>query len=643
MEKTSESSSNWIACPECNASNAFDTNRPIVSRAYLSLVTKMKMEVLSHSVQSSVKNKTKAPNQYDTSQAQQKATVPSQICVPSPKHTVSVFNKVPVEHNHNEEEQQMPTVESSEELHGENVSLGTSSASVVSKKSTSSRVSLSSSHRHQALPTLVVDTSTTPATLNVIVRTASTENDDDVEDEVEKKMPTNNMPIEIEPTTPVSRAEYRFLQRKAKLAQSLEKVNRILERSKASKNNSQQGFEEVVQQHRHEKFLMHHNMVLKEVENEDDEDADESEQVRPTSKAVEEVNDAGQQKPSFMSRRKMDLRVDTGGSSPSLQAVRANKDTKDDLGKGGKEVRTADEMNNKTSTVQLNAEEAFQNNGIFRNTTGDNDDSAPELIEFGTHFINQSSSNDSSLTDMNDTLFLLGGNSRRGRQSLSPAAASVQSSNSWIRNSPFKKNNFVKSSGGAGSLLQPSSSMDYPQQQPPSRCPQFLPSLNYSTMHESDEFVGLVTWSGEKNESPSPIWGTGSRSVSTINNNGTKGTLSKKAKKSQKAGKFFKQLMSQSFDDTTFPRPVVDDVVEEEENQENIGGGNNTENQEMEGPTYDFSMHSCSMSPSSYDDHNVGQLLFGEGNGSGLVTHKPRGLHKKLMKSLRRGGLKKKR
>ena len=101
--------------------------------------------------------------------------------------------------------------------------------------------------------------------------------------------------------------------------------------------------------------------------------------------------------------------------------------------------------------------------------------------------------------------------------------------------------------------------------------------------------------------------------------------------------------MSQSFDDTTFPRPVVDDVVmEEEENQENVEGGNNTGNQEqLEGPTYDFSMHSCSISPSSYDDHNVGQLQFGVGNGSGLVTHKPRGVQK-LMKSLRRGGLKKK-
>ena len=36
-----------VACPECGEGNAFDTDRPIVSRAYLSLVTKMKMEVLS--------------------------------------------------------------------------------------------------------------------------------------------------------------------------------------------------------------------------------------------------------------------------------------------------------------------------------------------------------------------------------------------------------------------------------------------------------------------------------------------------------------------------------------------------------------------------------------------------------------------
>ena len=85
--------------------------------------------------------------------------------------------------------------------------------------------------------------------------------------------------------------------------------------------------------------------------------------------------------------------------------------------------------------------------------------------------------------------------------------------------------------------------------------PATAPSLNYSTMHESDEFVGLVAGNGAKNESPSPIWGTGSRSVSSINNRGGLAITSKKAKKSQKAGKFFKQLMSQSFDDTTSPPP----------------------------------------------------------------------------------------
>ena len=36
----------------------------------------------------------------------------------------------------------------------------------------------------------------------------------------------------VEPSTPVSRAEYQFHQRKRKLAQSLERVKRILERSK---------------------------------------------------------------------------------------------------------------------------------------------------------------------------------------------------------------------------------------------------------------------------------------------------------------------------------------------------------------------------------------------------------------------------
>jgi hypothetical protein len=126
---------------------------------------------------------------------------------------------------------------------------------------------------------------------------------------------------------------------------------------------------------------------------------------------------------------------------------------------------------------------------------------------------------------------------------------------------------------------------------------------------------------------------------------------------SSAAPKSFQDLVSRSFDDEFFHQI---------QNQENGGSTHNThrgtrqlkaeeeegggENQASANPTYDFSMHSCSLSPSTHahdDDDEGGEFDDGQQfqlNGRSLVTHKPRRLHKKILKTLRGGsGVKKSR
>ena len=126
------------------------------------------------------------------------------------------------------------------------------------------------------------------------------------------------------------------------------------------------------------------------------------------------------------------------------------------------------------------------------------------------------------------------------------------------------------------------------------------------------------------------------------------------------APKFFKSLISQSFDEAAFFRPV-DFQQQQEEEQENIQQGVRLAKEQLhkyqkqqQGPTHDFSMHSCSMSPTSTNEGDeqyflnpstmIGGGLTGNVGTSSLVTHKPRRLHKKILNTFRKGsnGLKKK-
>jgi len=613
-----EGCSTAVACPDCGEANAFDTCRPVVSRAYLNLITKMKSvgSIKSSSVNNDDNDDMKEERRVRVDNNKGRisdrrgggGTVPTQISVPSPR----------VDRQANQDR--------TESRGGGDMNEDTSS--VVSNDFSKSSLTLSTTRRlHKPLPTLAIETGEKSApsipTLEVISSTPK----------VKETLATTDMAKE--PITPVSRAEYRFLQRKEKLAQSLEKVNRILERSKANK----QQVEDRVVQHSQEKVSVYQNMTLSQVqedENRDVEDIVETHEevvrdmvpgyhkveVRRAPSGLEQQNQT-----SITGRRNVELRVDTGPKSTTALKARRNK---------------AEELDISAYPVQNDTVD------IFRTTNYD--DTAPQLIEFGTHFIGQTFSNGSSLTDM-DTLFLLGG----GKKSPATCTASVQSNNKF--SSPFKKdrlNNIMKSSpmksrGHLNSIMKSSRSSqslsnmdndDDQQEQEPDVCPQFLPSLTYATMDdECNEVAGLIAMSPHNkdyNNPPQTMWGVGSRSVASADQCGsvlTSMTGSSKVR-GKRSGRFLKHLTSRN--ESTFPRPVVDDM-------QNNGNGNNgmlqNNEKEQEAPTYDFVSHSCSMSPSSYcDDENkqISQL-----SGSGLVTHKPKTLHKKLLNTFRRGGKKK--
>lgn len=445
-----ESSSTAVTCPDCGEENAFDTCRPVVSRAYLNLITKMK------SAGSTIKSSSVNNDDDETKERRQVridnntgrigdrrgggGTVPTQISVPSPRVD------------------RQATQDRTESRGGgeETASLGTSS--VVSNDFNKSSLTLSTTRRlHKPLPTLAIETAEKSApsipTLDVISSTPKAEATSATTTDMTK-----------EPITPVSRAEYRFLQRKEKLAQSLERVNRILERSKSNK----QQVEDRVVQHSQEKVSVYQSMALSQVQEDENRDAvdvvetNDEVSIRDMAPGYHklEVGHEQQNQTSITGRRNVKLRVDTGPkSSTALQARRRKK---------------AEELDISAYPVQNDTVD------IFRSTN--HDDTAPQLIEFGTHFIGQTFSNGSSLTDM-DTLFLLGG----GKKSPATCTASVQSNNKF--SSPFKKdrlNNIMKSSpmksrGHLNSIMKSSRSSqslsnmdnDDQQEQEPDVCPQF--------------------------------------------------------------------------------------------------------------------------------------------------------------------------
>ncbi|KAL7503133.1 hypothetical protein ACHAXN_001712 [Cyclotella atomus] len=400
-----------------------------------------------------------------------------------------------------------------------------------------------------------------------------------------------------EPDTPVSRAEFRFMQRKEKLAQSLEKVNRLLEQSKMNRDelalksidedlSEKKSAEDVsldngraadsALDNETEEIIDTEPNVMKRRSKDDQEQETLNESVRVDGDVVDS---AGFERPtidtlwtdealclsqpqglSAQKRTKPELRVDTGNYTPT--PLQRRKQLYLDL-KDESTISSVSESQGRSNTISYKVESSVGD--IFRGNP-----TSPQM-NFGA-LENRISSSDSSMTDRDsDNRFLLGNSmaSKSGGSSLLK-----EKKYGLHRPSPLKESKAMSSEK---------------QRNDEHRCPQFLPSLNYSTMQDSDESVGLVR---EKDGKQRHAVGSGrisySRSV----------TPSKLFMKHSRNYNSVRRSIgkAESFDESSLVR---------------------NQNQ-----PYEFTQHSCSFSPSS-------RSLRGA-----LVTHKPR-LHKRIIKKLR--------
>jgi hypothetical protein len=211
---------------------------------------------------------------------------------------------------------------------------------------------------------------------------------------------------------------------------------------------------------------------------------------------------------------------------------------------------------------------------------------APESIEFDYSVV-ATMSHDSSLTD-NDTILLLADK----RPMHTPREeVSIECHNRVVKNAIEKLDRRIT-------------------------CPQFLPSLKFST-EQDRAIVDVAIPSSSKN------------GVFQTSRSGKGGIVC------------LREFVSRSFGfgDILSPRHVE------------FGGGNSfsgSYNKEemvnndliVSGPTYEFSLHSCSKSPTPSDDDQFWRAnTIGAGGGrigdGSLVTHKPRRLRRKIMNTLR--------
>jgi len=576
---TSKSSdTTLVACPECGVVDAFDKCRPVVSRGYINLVKRM-LTMQSQSEAASRRGDGRSVLSSGVSFDGRSAGLPRQICVPSPRaNSNSVTEK-----------------------DGENMSL--TSASVVCR----------TSHCQAGL---AVETSTESKEV-----VGSSE---PVKFEDNQPMPPN------EPHTPVSRAELRFLQRKEKLALSLEKVNRILDKSKKAKQHTAGTSSTPTIE---EETFDAQDELVKASSVEDNtgigkrNGGREFEVFDVTSNYPDTFNDRrdiaseggyeeGPVAPrqEFTGRHKPELRVDTSRAPVASSKRRPSPllvQEQDHNPRSISQIYIPAPSNTKAA-VDPFAGPSFDTKDIFR---GGN---APSLIEFGP-MIGQSASNDSSLTGM-DSAFLLTNRSQ---------PMSSRSSNRY--------KDILKNSGSK--IIKDRFTSDTHVQALTNHCPQFLPALTYSTMHEEhDEFTGLVR------DATSPKWGF------DANENAAKPRKSKYQPVLTAAGtpvKFINKL-SQSFDDIFRPnfgfggndqswRYDCASEYNRREPAEDVAGATNPfpELDDANGPTYDFCSHSCSLSGSfKQPNEDIDTRESGSSLG-GLVTHKPKKFHKKLLKKLR--------
>ena len=552
------SSPHMVACPECGEANAFDKTKPVVSQSYCNLVKSI--EILKSAKKGETdKNLPSGGGQKNSEQEDDNCKdmkVPQQIRF-SPKKDKSV--------------KKAALKEETGLLH-------------------------SKSSEKQDLQPIKKDNNISYPTMS--------------------EASLNRYHYPEEPNTPVSRAEFRFMQRKEKLAQSLEKVNRLLERSKMTRNEFELKSIEVGLGEKKED----EEGVLQKTEeidnathgNCDDKvevfECDETE-VTPTSldktsldesipdnqmaqKALNEsarvdsdiVDSKGFEMPtistlwadeapsgqpkeqSAQKRIKPELRVDTGNYTPIARRKQVFLEMKE-------EPTVSSSVNeNQSKSVDVPSKNVAMGSSvhdIFRDLESSN---SPQHINFAA-FGNRVSSEDSSMTDKDSDNRLLLRNNVAGKSDL---FVMKEKKYGLHRPSPMKEVKAVSAEK---------------HRTDEHRCPQFLPSLTYSTMQDSNELVGLM----HKNDGKS--WRLGGSRKFNNTHNVTPGKMMMRQSRSAKGARmsFGK---AESFDESSL-----------------------VQNQNR---PYEFTQPSCSFSPASHQSLN-----------GALVTHKPK-LHKRIISKFRR-------
>ena len=467
-----------------------------------------------------------------------------------------------------------------------------------------------------------------------------------------------------EPDTPVSRAEFRFMQRKEKLAQSLAKVNQLLERSRMAKDEASlrsnqedlgdrkdvcmaiklgmtrneialKSIEEELNDKKDAKNVLFEGddnsraliekltseaesecnesaMASKKLSNQepsngflqgdrnkadcnsavaDDKEADVEHKEQATQAGNEQTDQSTQfgvgvfcnddsERPVFdtlwtdeavclgqpqeqqaqkQKRVKPELHVDTGNFTPLPHRKKHYLDLKDES-----TISSVSESRSKSIDVLSKSGTIGSSvNDIFRTNP-----SSPQ-ISFGCFKKSISSDDSSSITDRDsDGMRLLGNSStsKLGASSLS------------------KLEKYGVKTASAAKLKEEH------------RCPQFLPSLNYSTMHDADELVGLVR---------DGVDGLAQRIKGGSKMLNSRSSPPKKILSHCKSfkGQLNPFVKAESFDEQSLVR--------------------------NQNAPFEFAQHSCSFSPSS-------RSLRGA-----LVTHKPK-LHKRIIKKFKLGMKRKK-
>ncbi|KAL7521547.1 hypothetical protein ACHAWX_006223 [Stephanocyclus meneghinianus] len=543
-----------VPCPQCGVARAFNTVRPVVSRSYCSLVKSIE---IMNSAKKGSGEKTKLRQERDECRDDdigRDGAVPSQIRLFSPSSDVPVA---------------------------------------------SDSISVEETRENR-------------------LKAVGNSNDSNRYDESESTTNTFS-PFSGEPDTPVSRAEFRFLQRKEKLAQSLEKVNRLLERSKMNRDEvSLTKVEECVTEMKEENGgvegdLSHHTYEAgisdckdeAEVAPRNDEDAEKLFEVFSDSLRVDGdifssvINDKSAcgtlwtdeglhlsppQETSIVKRIKPELRVDTGNYTPHAHHKNPFLNLKDEstLSFESEIQHRSREDRNK------NNETTTSINDIFRSGTI----SPPKV--FGT-LGNGTLSQESSLTDRDsDNQFLLGDSA-----SIKSGMGSLKEKKYGLHKSPLKDTKAL-------SADKPRREQKLTEEH---RCPQFLPSLTYSTMQDSDELVGLVK------ETESPMATRAAISRMRFSHGATPNKIFPQWKNPKGMRLSFGK--TESYDEGGYGDLSNYEKIEKVESF----ATQDDDRHLLKGHSYVFAQHSCSFSPSATDSRSL---------RGALVTHKPK-FHKRVL------------